>query len=85
MLTTMNEAKAKELKNCGKDSLDKIKKIMAQGGPSRNTGQSILDRICQFVSGNESGSFAIEGQDIFLNETAFASAIKKCDPSVMER
>lgn len=85
MLTTMNEAKSKELKNCGKASLVTVKRIMQQGSPARETGQTILDLICKFACANEQATFEREGTDIFETEATFSSAIKKCDPSKLER
>ena len=61
MLTAMNEAKAKETKNCDAKSLAAIKKIMVQGSPARATGEQILNRITQFISQNENATFAREG------------------------
>lgn len=81
----MNEAKAKETKNCDAKSLAAIKKIMVQGSPARATGEQILNRITQFITQNENATFAREGEEYFNNEASFASAIKKCDPSQMER
>ena len=86
MLTTMMEQRAKEVKNCNKDNFKKIKQEL--NSPSSNVKEAaiqILDRICRIVQNNPDAKYSVEGMDIFQNETAFSSAIKKCDPAKYDK
>ena len=85
MLTAQNEAKAKETKNCDKASINEVKKIIMGGvSPALDLGRSIMNRIAQFITGSETATFA-PGDAWFASAEAFTSAVKKCDPSRMER
>jgi hypothetical protein len=86
MMTTMNEQRAKELKTCDKESIQKIQKVMALGvSPVCGTARLILDKICQFVTGKETASYAAEGADLFLSELIFSSVVKKCSGTTLEK
>jgi len=86
MIKGMTEAKAKFLKACNKDSLNKVKKIIS-AGQSRavGTGRDILDGITKFVMKNTGATFANDGQQIFATPETFSKAIKDCMPTDMDR
>lgn len=88
MLTSMNEARARFVKECDAKSLTEIKKVMngGQGTPgARATAQEILDLICKFIKKNPQSSYAVDGADVFSSAEAFNSAVKRCDPSAQEK
>ncbi len=81
LLLSMNEARAKFAKNCDKKSLETIK---AAASGSR-TGTEILDKICCFITGTADASYSVQGVDIFVTPESFTTAVKRCDPSVLEK
>lgn len=85
LLTTMNEARAKFAKQCDKASIDAIKKIMNPQARPSDTGKVILDIICKFISADTNASFDKEGVDIFASVETLQTAIKRCDPSALEK
>ena len=86
MVTTMNEARAKFVKQCDADSIKEIKKIMSAGSsPAIPTMTLVLDKICQFITKNAEASYRSEGAAIFANAEVFSSAAKRADPSFHEK
>lgn len=77
----MNEAKAKFAKNCDKKSLESIK--TAAGTSS--TGTKILNEICVFITGSLDATYSVQGVDIFSSPESFTTAVKRCDPSALEK
>jgi hypothetical protein len=58
----MKEQLAKELKNCDKDSIKLIKKVMTTGTSTAcPTARQILDKICQIVFGKDNATYGVEG------------------------
>ncbi len=86
LMTDMTEVRAKFLKQCDKDSIKEIKRVMAVGvSPVCNTAREILDKICQFLDANPDASFSNQGTTIFDSAESFNSACKSCDPAAMEK
>jgi len=81
----MNEARAKFAKQCDKASIEEIKKLMNPQNRPSATGKVILDIICKFISKDTNASFDKEGVDIFASVETLQTAIKRCDPSALEK
>jgi hypothetical protein len=86
MVISMNEARAKFVKQCDADSIKEIKKIMSAGAsPAIPTMTLVLDKICQFIAKSADASYKTEGAAIFANAEVFSSAAKRAEPSFHEK
>jgi len=82
----MNEAKAKFVKLCDKDSLKAIKKIMKEGrSPSVSVGRTILDGICKYVTADRDATYATKVDEVFASPEVFTSFVKNTDASSFEK
>jgi len=81
LLLSMNEARAKFAKNCDKKSLETIKAAAA----GSKTGMEILNKICVFITGSMDASYSVQGVDIFASPDSLTTAVKRCDPSALEK
>ena len=74
------------MKNCDKKSIAEIKKILnAPVHGAQAVGTQILDNVLKFVTGRENATFANDGEEIFASVDTFSKAIKKADPSQLEK
>lgn len=86
LLITMNEHKARFAKQVDKDVLSDIKRILQQGRSSAcATGTEILNLICVFATGDTNATYSSAGQAIFASPETFGQAVKKADPSALEK